>query len=149
MDVTAEKVSNSGQVTISSTSHEINPEELPGEKTNEEEDDSEGKKATKKVEKSLSGTSSNFEQARATIANALEFNRHDKVARPSTKRQAPKPPVLTEVPIDQVRDFPEAPNKELPPEPIPTPPPAPPMPKSALASAAGTFTACPLPPPPP
>merc|ERR1719189_258530 len=33
-----------------------------------------------------------FEETRASIAEALEFNSHDKVARPSTKRQAPKPP---------------------------------------------------------
>ena len=38
-------------------------------------------------------TSSNsFEENRACIADALQFNRHDNVARPSTKRQAPRPP---------------------------------------------------------
>ena len=38
-------------------------------------------------------TSSNsFEENRACIADALQFNRHDNVARPSTKRQAPGPP---------------------------------------------------------
>ena len=38
-------------------------------------------------------TSSNsFEENRASIADALQFNRHDNVARPSTKRQAPRPP---------------------------------------------------------
>ena len=108
------------------------------------------------VEKTVSNTSSNFELNRATIANALEFNRHDRVARPSTKRQAPKPPpnsltesnndntVEPEITADQeaAEVVPEAPTKDLPPEPmaipIPPPPPPPPLPKSALsATSAG------------
>ena len=36
--------------------------------------------------------SNSFEENRASIADALQFNRHDNVARPSTKRQAPRPP---------------------------------------------------------
>jgi len=109
------------------------------------------------VEKTVSNTSSNFELNRAPIANALEFNRHDRVARPSTKRQAPKPPPnsLTESGTDSlssaepeqksepqvvdVVEIDEAPTKELPPDPIPIPPPPPPppapsMPKSALST---------------
>lgn len=37
-------------------------------------------------------TSNSFEEARSSIADALQFNRHENVARPSAKRQAPKPP---------------------------------------------------------
>ena len=112
------------------------------------------------VEKTISNTSSNFEMNRSAIANALEFNR---IARPSTKRQAPKPPptVVTEISLDEPDSAPvtpvataavaaesvtaeevvldEAPTKDLPPEPlpIPTPPPPPPgplLPKSVLSS---------------
>ena len=121
--------------------------------------------ATKKpIEKTISNTSSNlsnFEMNRSAIANALEFNR---IARPSTKRQAPKPPQSTtsdtgaaetsspDVSAVAHPDHPdpkayqanevihEAPNKELPAEPLPIPtppppPPAPPMPKSALSTS--------------
>lgn len=87
------------------------------------------------LEKTVSNTSSNFEATRATIANALGggFNRQDKVLRPSTKRQAPRPPPTT------VNDT-EAPTKDLPPEPEPENQeenqPVQPvvMPKSALAT---------------
>ena len=45
-----------------------------------------------KTSSNSSNASSSFEANRATIANALGFNRHDQVQRPSTKRLAPKPP---------------------------------------------------------
>ena len=42
---------------------------------------------------SSSSASSSFDEARASVASALTFNRHDAVARPSTKKnKAPKPP---------------------------------------------------------
>ena len=42
---------------------------------------------------SSSSASSTFDEARASVASALTFNRHDAVARPSTKKnKAPKPP---------------------------------------------------------
>ena len=42
---------------------------------------------------SSSSTSSSFDEARASVASALTFNRHDAVARPSTKKnKAPNPP---------------------------------------------------------
>ena len=36
--------------------------------------------------------SNSFEEARSSIADALQFNRHDNVAKTSSKRQAPQPP---------------------------------------------------------
>jgi hypothetical protein len=36
--------------------------------------------------------SNSFEEARSSIADALQFKRHENVARPSAKRQAPRPP---------------------------------------------------------
>ena len=56
-------------------------------------------------------TSSNsFEENRASIADALQFNRHDNVARPSSKRQAPRPPNDSEE-MDELFDVNETEEK--------------------------------------
>jgi len=65
------------------------------------------------VEKTASNS---FEENRASIADALQFNRHDNVARPSTKRQAPKPPEsstdeLEETDSPPLLEFYESPNE--------------------------------------
>jgi len=65
------------------------------------------------VEKTASNS---FEENRASIADALQFNRHDNVARPSTKRQAPKPPDSTTDELEETEappllEFYESPNE--------------------------------------
>jgi len=131
MDVCASNMTDTPKVTITPNGQGTTLD-IPDDKSLIGKDGEETLlEATTPIEEPVA--TSNFEQARASIASALEFNRHDRVTRPSTKRQAPKPPVTIEDVVD------EAPTKDLPPEPIPTPPPAPPMPKSALVTSTGLF----------
>jgi len=59
--------------------------------------------------------SNSFEENRASIADALQFNRHDNSARPSTKRQAPMPPESSTDEVEEsettLLEFYESPNE--------------------------------------